>query len=92
MFKLLVHCFVMPNFHTQQCPDATTHNSKQQQSRFGDTPSVFHGLPFVNTIYHERDSIENDDSCVYSCFHREYKGSEIWGSCKSMGGDLMKLL
>ena len=50
---------MVPDFHTEQGPDAAAGDGYPEQACLGDAPLVALRLPFVNTVQEERDDINS---------------------------------
>ena len=56
--EFVVLGLMVPDFHTEQGPDAAAGNGYPEQARLRDTPFVMPRLPFVNAIEKESNDID----------------------------------
>lgn len=59
--NFLWHRLMVPDFHSNPCPDASSKNSQQQKRGFGNAPLGFLRLVFVNAVHDECNCIDSKE-------------------------------
>lgn len=54
VFKLIVQRFMMPDFHSQPCSDASACQGKQDERCLGNAAPLLFCLQLVYSVYNER--------------------------------------
>lgn len=56
-----MQCLVMPNFHSQPCPDTSTKHCLSKKCRLSDAPLGFLCLPLVDSVHEKSDHVDNNE-------------------------------